>query len=209
MAWDGGPARVITLMADRLAERLPGLLQKHRQHNGWLPEALPEPVVHADWQPAEVGLDLMPSLWVSEVQTSAVTGPWRATPQSVENVIAWRYLVGVDAYLRDVNAQALAVQRRALLLAVRTCLLYQPGLFVPHGDEDPYYSATVQQSLWQERYSNIGTAQPQGVVGGFTVQCQVDTEEQLDTWQPSLGQVDWITANIIPIPITVPMPDQP
>jgi hypothetical protein len=127
----------------------------------------------------------------------------------VENVIAWRYLIGVDAYLRDVTAQALAQQRRALVLATRTALLYQPGLFVPPPEADPYYSATVEASLWQERYSNIGTPGPQGVVGGFTIQCQVDCEEQLDTWQPTQGQVDWVTANIIPIPITVPMPDQP
>jgi hypothetical protein len=206
MAWDGGPARVIAEVAGRLSSRLPGLLSKVRLHNHWTPALLPDPVVHADWQPAEVGLDLMPSLWVSEVQTSGVTGPWRATPQAVENVIAWRYLLGVDAYLRDVNAEQLSRQRRALVLAVRTALLYQPGVVVPAFDDDPYYSCTVQQALWQERYSNIGTPGPQGVVGGFSIQLQVDCEEQLDTWIPSAGQVDWVTANVVPIPISVPMP---
>jgi len=207
MAWDGGPARAVSLTAERLSERLPGLLSKARQSYGWTVEDMPNPVVHADWQPAEVGLDLMPSLWVSEIQTSAITGPSRAMPSAVENVIAWRYLIGVDGYLRDVNAQRLAVQRRGLVLAVRTALLYQPGLAVPaSADVNPYYSATVQQALWQERYSNIGTPGPSGVVGGFNIALQLDAEEQLDTWQPTQGQVDWINANVVPIPIRVPMP---
>jgi len=209
MAWDGGPGRVIELVAERLDDRLPDLLAKIRQHDGWTVADLPNPVVRADWQPVEVGLDLMPSLWVSEVQTSAVSGPVRTAPSGVENVIMWRYQIGVDAYLRGVNPQALAQQRRAVVLAVRTALLYQPGLYVPTLGTGVYYSCTVRSDLWQERYSNIGTAQPQGVVGGFNVAVQVEAEEQMDTWQPTQGQVDWVTANIVPVPINVPMPGAP
>jgi len=201
VAWDGGPQRLIDLVADRLRDQLPGLLAKQRTALGLSVQQLPDPVMHADWQPMEVGLDLMPSLWVSEVQSSATTGPWRSKPSGTENVITWRYQVGLDAYLRDVNPESLARQRRALLLAVRTCLLYRPGLFVPDSAADPYYSATVQQGLWQERYSNIGTALPQGVVGGFALSVQVDCEEQLDTWVPSPGQVDWIDTQVIKVPI--------
>jgi len=211
VAWDGGPERVIALLADRLRLRLPGLLSKQRQALGLTTEHLPDLRVYADWPPAEVGLDLMPSVWLSEVQSSATVGPWKSKPEAVEDVIMWRYVLGADVYLRSVEIQSLAVARRRYVLAVRTALLYQPGL--ADSDEDAVspttYSATVRQELYQERYSNIGTTPQQAVVGGFSVQFQVDCEEQLDTWTPSLGPAWDVVADVVPIPIDLTMPAAP
>lgn len=211
MAWDGGPERVISLVAGRFSGRLPSLLSKQRQALGLTQQQLPDLVIHADWPPAEVGLDQMPSLWVSEVQSSATVGPWRSAPSGVENVYTWRYVLGIDVYLRDVQIQALAAARRRYVLAVRTCLLYEPGLYDSdaHASDAVYYSATVRSELYQERYSNIGATPTQAVVGGFSVQVQVDCEEQLDTWTADKGPAWDVSADVVPIPIDVPMPQPP
>lgn len=210
MAWDGGPERIIGLCAERLRTRLPGLLAKQRTRLHLSTAVLPDLVIHADWPPAEVGIDQMPSVWLSEVQTSATIGPWRSKPESVENVVTWRYVLGADVYLRDVSAGALAAARRRYVLAVRTCLLYEPGLYDSEArKETTYYSATIRSELWQERYSNIGTTPTQAVVGGFTVQFQADCEEQLDTWVQPTGPAADVVADVALIPFDVPIPGPP
>jgi hypothetical protein len=202
-----GPGGVVQLVIARLQAAVPDALAAYLTRDGLPTTTAPPPWITDDWPPQSIGLDLMPSLWVTEIGMNTVQGAFRSSPDPVDAIWSLRYALAIDGYVRSVTPTEVATQRRYLVTAVRQALLAAPGLIdTDTGSSYPeFYSAAVRIPGWKERYSNIGSINDD-LVAGFTVELDVDTEERMYPTPPPIGPLEGVSIEVDLLALADPMP---